>query len=114
MRHVGCFGPMLLFLFSALAGGAEDSPLPLVTANDNQAPAGRLRNGVLDLRLELRPAVWYPEDEGGVHREVYAFAEEGHAPQSSGPLIRVARDAIPPAADQHHAERSRPARPPHA
>ena len=89
MRRVGCFGPMLLFLFSALAGGAEDSRLPLVTANDNRAPAGRLRNGVLDLQLELRRAVWYPEDEGGVHREVYAFAEEGHAPQSSGPLIRV-------------------------
>jgi hypothetical protein len=32
---------------------------------------------------------WYPEDETGQYRDVYAFAEQGHAPQSSGPLIRV-------------------------
>jgi FtsP/CotA-like multicopper oxidase with cupredoxin domain len=63
--------------------------LPKVVANDNRTPAGQLRNGVLELRLELREGVWYPEDEGGAHRDIYAFAEEGHAPQSSGPLIRV-------------------------
>jgi FtsP/CotA-like multicopper oxidase with cupredoxin domain len=58
-------------------------------ANDNRTPAGQLKNGVLNLLLEIRAGVWYPEEEGGGHREVYAFAEEGRAPQSSGPLIRV-------------------------
>jgi len=63
--------------------------LPRVTANDNRIPAGQVKNGVLELRLELRAAVWCPEDESGAHRDIYAFAEEGHAPQISGPLIRV-------------------------
>jgi FtsP/CotA-like multicopper oxidase with cupredoxin domain len=52
-------------------------------------PAGQLTNGVLELRLALNEATWYPEEESGGRRDVYAFAEEGHAPQSSGPLIRV-------------------------
>ena len=56
-------------------------------ANDNRSPAGQLKNGILDLRLGLSSGVWYPEDEGGGHRD--AFAEEGHAPRSAGPLIRV-------------------------
>jgi FtsP/CotA-like multicopper oxidase with cupredoxin domain len=74
---------------AAFARPAESSSLPTVAANDNRTPAGQLNNGVLDLRLELRAGVWYPEDEAGSHRDVYAFAEEGRAPQSSGPLIRV-------------------------
>ena len=90
MRHLGRFGIMLLVLFSAaLARPAEDSSLPPVMANDNRTPAGQLKNGILELRLEVRAGIWYPEDEGGGHRDVYAFAEEGYAPQSSGPLIRV-------------------------
>ena len=89
MRHLGPFGIILLVLFSAWASPAEDSSLPLVLANDNRTAAGQLENGVLDLRLELRQGRWYPEDENGDHRDIYAFAEEGHAPQSSGPLIRV-------------------------
>jgi hypothetical protein len=63
--------------------------LPQVMANDNRSPAGQLKNGILELRLELRAGVWYPGDESGGHRDVYAFAEAGRAPQSSGPLIRV-------------------------
>lgn len=90
MRHLGRFGLILLVLFSAaLARAAEDSLLQLVMANDNRTPAGQLKNGILELRLELRAGVWYPGDESGSHRDVYAFAEAGRAPQSSGPLIRV-------------------------
>jgi manganese oxidase len=73
----------------AFAQPADNPALPHVVANDNRMSAGLLKNGVVDLRLELRAGVWYPEDEDGAHRDVYAFAEEGHAPQSSGPLIRV-------------------------
>ncbi len=85
------FGLALLVWLQPAAFGqaAENSVLPHVAANDNRTPAGLLKNGVLELRLELRAAVWYPEDESGGHRDIYAFAEEGHAPQISGPLIRV-------------------------
>jgi hypothetical protein len=34
-------------------------------ANDNRTPAGQLKNGVLNLQLELREGRWYPEDERG-------------------------------------------------
>ena len=75
----------------AAAGPASiaDHVLPVVAANDNHTPAGQLRNGILRLQLELRGGRWYPEDEGGPYRDIYAFAEAGHAPQSPGPLIRV-------------------------
>jgi FtsP/CotA-like multicopper oxidase with cupredoxin domain len=73
----------------AFAQPLENPSLPTVAANDNRTPAGQLKNNVLRLRLELRAAAWYPEDEGGSQRDVYAFGEQGHAPQSSGPLIRV-------------------------
>ncbi|HXZ39642.1 MAG TPA: multicopper oxidase domain-containing protein, partial [Terriglobales bacterium] len=73
----------------ASAGATEDSPLPAVIANDNRTPAGQFTNGVLTLHLELRPGRWYPEDEHSAYRDVYAFAEQGRAPQSPGPLIRV-------------------------
>jgi FtsP/CotA-like multicopper oxidase with cupredoxin domain len=91
MRHGTRLGIAFLILFclAALAQAAENSSLPRVVANDNRTPAGQLKNGVLDLRLALTAGVWYPEEEGGSHRDVYIFSEEGHAPQCSGPLIRV-------------------------
>ena len=89
MRRLSRFGIMLLVLFSAALARPEDSPLPLVMANNNRTPAGQLKDGVLELQLDLRRGRWYPEDEGEGYRDIYAFAEVGHAPQSSGPLIRV-------------------------
>jgi manganese oxidase len=93
MRQWTRFGMALLILIcrATFALAADTSAMPRVVANDNQMPAGKLKNGVLELRLELTSGVWYPEDEGGGHRDVYVFAEEGSAPQSSGPLIRVPR-----------------------
>jgi FtsP/CotA-like multicopper oxidase with cupredoxin domain len=88
MRHLARLGIVFLVLFSASASPGDLS-LPPVVANDNRTPAGQLKDGVLELRLELREGVWYPEDESGGHRDVYAFAEAGHVLQSSGPLIRV-------------------------
>jgi manganese oxidase len=72
-----------------LAEPSHHSPPPAVVANDNRVPAGHLKNGVLELRLELRDGVWYPEADSGGHRDVYVFAEEGRPPQNPGPLIRV-------------------------
>jgi len=63
--------------------------LPTVQPNDNRIPAGRLRNGVLTLRLVVAMARWYPEAKDGPFTDVAAFSEEGHAPQVPGPLIRV-------------------------
>lgn len=91
MRLSTSIGMALLILFcrATIARAAENSSPPTIAANDNRTPAGNLQNGILELRLELREGVWYPEAEGGGHRDAYAFAEEGKAPQSSGPLIRV-------------------------
>lgn len=71
------------------AQSAASDALPAIVANDNRAPAGHLQNGVLELKLELRHATFYPDTEGGISRDAYAFAEEGGAPQSPGPLIRA-------------------------
>jgi FtsP/CotA-like multicopper oxidase with cupredoxin domain len=68
---------------------AEAPQLPLVVANENRIPAGDLKNGALNLRLELREARWYAESADGVYKDIYAFGEEGRPPLSSGPLIRV-------------------------
>ena len=83
---------MVLFVVCAAGSanaGSTDSSLLEVNANDNRTPAGQLKNGVLTLHLALRQGRWYPGDDGGIYRDVYAFAEEGRAPQSAGPLIRV-------------------------
>lgn len=91
MRNWSCFVTIWLALCwcpFVLAESANNA-LPVVAANDNRTPAGELSNGVLKLELELREGRWYPENDGGPYRDVYAFAEKNHAPQSSGPLIRV-------------------------
>lgn len=91
MRLSISIGMALLTFFcrATITRAGENSFLPTIIANDNRTPAGKLQNGILELRLELREGVWYPEEEGGGHRDVYGFAEEGKAPQSPGPLIRV-------------------------
>ncbi|MGQ0736912.1 MAG: multicopper oxidase domain-containing protein [Acidobacteriota bacterium] len=76
---------LLVALSSPLRASAPD-----VAANDNRTPAGEWRNRVLTLRLEAVAGIWRPELEQGPVREIYAFAEEGKAPQNPGPLIRVA------------------------
>lgn len=81
-----CLAPALL---TGSWFGAEQSQLPVIVANDNRTPAGNLKDGILNLRLELRPARWYAEAPDGVYEDVYAFAEQGHSPQSPGPLLRV-------------------------
>jgi FtsP/CotA-like multicopper oxidase with cupredoxin domain len=62
---------------------------PRATANDNRAPAGTLRGGVLRLDLVAQGVTWYPEGSDGCALRVYAFAEEGKPAQIPGPLIRV-------------------------
>jgi FtsP/CotA-like multicopper oxidase with cupredoxin domain len=91
MRFGTVFWTLLLAtaLFLPHPSAAEQSLLPVIVANDNRTPAGNLKDGVLNLRLELRQARWYAEAADGVYKDAYAFAVEGHPPQSPGPLLRV-------------------------
>ena len=65
--------------------------MPTVVANDNRAPAGVLKDGVLTLKLVATVARWQPEGQTPADpvRIVQVFAEEGKAPQIPGPLVRV-------------------------
>ncbi len=67
---------------------ATDRPHAII-ANDNRSPAGELRDGVLNLSLELGEGQWHPEDEDGRVLAVYALGETGRTLQNPGPLIRV-------------------------
>jgi FtsP/CotA-like multicopper oxidase with cupredoxin domain len=60
-----------------------------IVANTNQSPAGRLRNGVLTVSLELRTGTLRPQADDGPGIEVQAFAEPGGPLRIPGPLIRV-------------------------
>jgi FtsP/CotA-like multicopper oxidase with cupredoxin domain len=71
-----------------------------VQSNDNRSPAGMLRDGVLEVHLEARPATWRAAlrhvsqrlDQDGeleAGTTVLAFGEEGGRARIPGPLIRV-------------------------
>ena len=60
-----------------------------VVVNDNRRPAGRLRAGVLTLRLDARLGDWHPDGEDAPGATVPAFAEDGGPARIPGPLIRV-------------------------
>ena len=76
---------------------AAANDLSVVSINDNRVPAGKLENGVLTLHLELRRGRWHPERDDGQRVNAHTpgaiddgfIAEEGHALQIPGPLIRV-------------------------
>jgi FtsP/CotA-like multicopper oxidase with cupredoxin domain len=74
---------------SGTAWAASSDTLPHILSNDNRRSAGRLRDGVLTVRLEARNGSWYAEGSDGLARAVSAFAEEGGPLQIPGPLIRV-------------------------
>lgn len=88
-----------ILLFSAVAslgavphleGSRSKSRVPQrVAANDNRRPAGTLRDGKLELKLDVVEAQWFPEAESGPSVMMQAFAEVGRAPEIPGPMIRV-------------------------
>jgi FtsP/CotA-like multicopper oxidase with cupredoxin domain len=67
---------------------AVDQPSTIAT-NDNRSPGGQLRDGKLELSLELGEGRWFPEGDGGRAITIYAFGEAGRPLQNPGPLIRV-------------------------
>ena len=80
-------------LFALAVNGPVTAPagvLPVVAANDNIAPAGRMAHGTLTVTLEARMGNWYPDgDRRAMPLLVAAFGEAGRAATIPGPLIRV-------------------------
>src|SRR4051812_45638831 len=69
------------------------SPLR-ISANDNRRRAGTLRDGRLELKLDVVNAQWFPEAEDGPSVVMQAFAEEGRAPEVPGPMVRVPEGTV--------------------
>ncbi len=67
----------------------ERSDLPLISANDNRTPAGKMVDGVLKLELEIVMGDFRVETVDRTGLRVATFAESGKAPSVPGPLIRV-------------------------
>jgi manganese oxidase len=65
-----------------------------IVSNPNRAPAGRLRHGVLTIRLELRAGMLTPQADDGPGLLVQAFAEAGKPLQVPGPLVRVVEGTV--------------------
>src|SRR5712671_3541010 len=70
----------------------RDAPGPAlarIATNDNRHTAGTLRDGKLELKLDIVKAQWFPEADSGLSVTIQAFAEDGRAPEVPGPVIRV-------------------------
>src|SRR5512132_1790012 len=88
---------LLLGIIASLAPTAAHhdpnrAPLPptmRATANDNRQSAGTLKDGRLELKLDVVDAQWFPEAESGPSLTMQTFAEQGKAPEIPGPMIRV-------------------------
>jgi hypothetical protein len=87
---------ILSLLAMVLACGVTRSTaqaLP-IEINQNHAPAGVLRDGVLAVQLEIGNGEWHPEADDGIALTVYAFGEVGRPLQNPGPLIRVPQGTV--------------------
>jgi manganese oxidase len=82
----GWTAQVLLLCLALSAFAFAQSP---IVANQNQVPAGVLRDGILSVHLEIAKGEWHPEAEDGIALSVYAFGEIGRPLQNPGPLIRV-------------------------
>ena len=83
---------LLTVAWTLVPAGTDSAPpdaLPKIAFNDNVTSAGTLREGVLEVELEIVEGAWHllGDDEPG--GEVLAFAERGGKPSIPGPLIRV-------------------------
>lgn len=85
--------PLLLAALAATLAFAasEQRVLPIAKPNPNTTPAGRLRDGILELDLVATLTMWHPDGDSLPGIPVEAFAESGKSPQVPGPLIRVAQ-----------------------
>ena len=65
------------------------SDVPLITANDNRTPGGKMVGDVLELNLEVGWGDFRIENTNRPGLRVVAIAESGKPPSVPGPLIRV-------------------------
>ena len=78
--------------FNTASPDCRNLPDPKASAaipNDHRVAAGKVKDGVLAVRLVARPASWHPEGKTGCGIRVHAFAEEGKPTQVPGPLLRA-------------------------
>jgi hypothetical protein len=84
---------MYVGILAVLLANQDATPLQraaeTVVVNDNRVPAGSVRDGVRELRLEARRATWRPDLTVDSTVTVQAFAEAGGPPRIPGPLLRV-------------------------
>lgn len=80
-------------LFASSVSAQPSPAVPAIRANDNRIAAGQWKDGILTLHLELTAGNWFPEADDGPSMKMDAFAEEGKAPQTPGPLLRVPQGA---------------------
>ena len=72
-----------------LAANTQGVVVERVTPNDNRTAAGVMRDGLLEIRLDARLAMWHPDAEDGPGALTPAFASDDAAPSIPGPLVRV-------------------------
>jgi len=86
-------GMIYVGILAVLLAAQDATPLQraaeTVVVNDNRVPAGSVRAGVRELRLEARRATWRPDLTVDSTVTVQAFAEAGGPPRIPGPLLRV-------------------------
>ncbi len=85
----------LLVLLGCIASAqSAAAQLPRLAINDNRAPAGVLKDGVLTLNLEITKGMWHPDREADPGIDVLAIGEAGQPASVPGPLIRVPKGTI--------------------
>src|ERR1700693_6277841 len=85
-----CLVLVWLIAVAGVRAWANDAPeIPRIVTHDNTEASGKLEDGVLTLRLEIREGEWHPDAEDGPGMPILAFAEEGKSPSIPGPMIRV-------------------------
>ncbi|HET9441086.1 MAG TPA: multicopper oxidase domain-containing protein [Longimicrobiales bacterium] len=84
---------LTLSLCCTLASSAL-AQLPRLAINDNRTPSGVLKNGVLELQLEITKGMWHPDGESAIGIEAIAIGETGRTPTLPPPLIRVPRGTV--------------------
>ena len=71
------------------------APVPArIAINDNRTPGGKLTDGVLTIRLEVREGEWHPDADSAPGIVIRAFGEAGQPAAIPGPLIRVPEGTV--------------------
>lgn len=86
VRSLACCAPLLALLGSA----APRAQLEPIGYHDNTVAAGAERDGVREVRFEIRRGLWRPNGPDRPGTPMMAFVEPGLRLRLPGPMIRVA------------------------